>query len=340
LRDIDLVSDVGPQTSDFRTHRFKADRGDAGQRIDLVLRRRLADVAGATRTRLQSWIAGGRVSINAVPVERSSARLAVGDDVAVLVHAPPRLVAVPESGALSVLFEDEHLLAVDKPAGVVAHPTYRHASGTLLNSLLGRAREWRPAERPSLVNRLDKLTSGVVLVAKTAGVHAALQQTLASPRSSKEYLAVVYGRVRAARGRIAVALGRGSDRRRVIAMPEAGSASVTEFERLGRVAAPDVGLALLKCRLLTGRRHQIRVHLAARGWPIVGDPEYGQPLAARVMDRELAGRLAAFQRQALHAWRVALVHPMTREPLSIEAPCPDDLAALLSVTGLSGGLSR
>jgi 23S rRNA pseudouridine1911/1915/1917 synthase len=146
---------------------------------------------------------------------------------------------------------------------------------------------------------------------------------------------VVYGRVRAARGRIVLALEGARDRRRVIAVTAGGRPSVTEFERLGRVAAPNVGLALLKCRLLTGRRHQIRVHLASNGWPIVGDPVYGQPLASLVADRELSEALAAFRRQALHAWRIRFVHPMTRELLTIEAPVPADLNDLLRVAGLS-----
>jgi 23S rRNA pseudouridine1911/1915/1917 synthase len=299
------------------------------------LRRHLADVTGATRTRLQSWIEAGQVSVNGATVCRPAARLAAGDEIAVVVQAQPRLTIEPEPGELSVLFEDEHLLAVDKPVGVVAHPTYRHSGGTLLNRLLGRARGWQPDERPSLVNRLDKLTTGIVLVAKTPAVHAALQRVLSSIGSSKEYLTVVYGRVGAARGRIVLALEGARDRRRVIAVTAGGRPSVTEFERLGRVAAPNVGLALLKCRLLTGRRHQIRVHLASNGWPIVGDPVYGQPLASLVADRELSEALAAFRRQALHAWRIRFVHPMTRELLTIEAPVPADLNDLLRVAGLS-----
>jgi 23S rRNA pseudouridine1911/1915/1917 synthase len=327
-----VISEVRPQTSDLRVCLFKADRGDSGRRLDLAVRRHLADVTGATRTRLQAWIEAGRVSVNGVPVRRPAARLAAGDEIAVVVHAPPRLPVEAEPGELSVLYEDEHLLAVDKPVGVVAHPTYRHARGTLLNRLLGRARDWRPGERPSLVNRLDKLTTGIVIAAKTPVAHAALQRVLSSAGSSKEYLTVVYGRVGMARGRIALGLGR--DRRRVIALTEGGVPSVTDFERLSRVAAPDVGLALLKCRLLTGRRHQIRVHLAARGWPIVGDPDYGRPLASHVVDRGLSDALLGFHRQALHAWRIGFVHPMTREPLTIEAPVPADLQELLRVSGL------
>jgi 23S rRNA pseudouridine1911/1915/1917 synthase len=227
---------------------------------------------------------------------------------------------------------------LDKPAGMVVHPTYKHVAGTLVNALLGYSRRWPPTTRPSLVGRLDKLTSGVVLVAKSAAMHAALQRTMASSRSEKEYLAVVYGRVNVARGQIDLPLARDPlDRRRMAVSKTAGAPSVTKFERLARVAAPRAGLSVVRCRLLTGRTHQIRVHLAARGWPIVGDPVYGDPGWSRVTDAGLASSLKAFPRQALHAWRVALRHPVTGEPLRLEAPLPADIERLLAASGLSAG---
>ena len=192
---------------------------------------------------------------------------------------------------LDVVHEDDHLLAVNKPAGVVVHPTYKHAGGTLMNALRWHARGWPAGQRPSLVGRLDKLTSGLLIVAKTPAVHAALQRELASSRSEKDYLAVVYGRVNAARGVIDLGLGvDGNDRRRMVASAGAGLPSVTTFVRVARAG----GLSLLRCRLVTGRRHQIRVHLAARGWPIVGDPVYltaaanGTPRWSRIADAALA----------------------------------------------------
>jgi 23S rRNA pseudouridine1911/1915/1917 synthase len=240
-----------------------------------------------------------------------------------------------EATPLSVLYEDEYLLAVDKPAGVVSHPTYKHDAGTVLNALVWRARTWPAPQRPSLVGRLDKLTSGVVLVAKTAAVHAALQRVMISASGEKDYLAVVYGRVNRIRGRIALRLGRNrEDLRKVAASQTTGAESVTLFERFGRVAAPHVGLSLLRCRLVTGRKHQIRAHLAASGWPIVGDPAYGESRAAAIADPALAAVVQAFPRQALHAWRVAFVHPITSERLCIEAPLPRDLEGLLRASGL------
>jgi len=245
----------------------------------------------------------------------------------------------PERIALGILYEDEFLLAIDKPAGMVVHPAYKNASGTAMNALLWRARDWPPEMRPSIVGRLDKLTSGVVIVAKTAAMHAALQRALMANDAEKAYLAIVYGRVNVARGRIDLPLAKDRhSRRTMVTSPEAGAASVTRFERLARVPAPRTGLSLLRCSLRTGRAHQIRVHLAARGWPIVGDPVYGEPRWNQIADAELAQALRAFPRQALHARRVAFIHPATQERLVVEAPLPIDFEKLLSATGLTTSL--
>ena len=155
-----------------------ADRGDAGLRLDLVLRRHLTDVGAATRTRVQAWIANGQVTVNGAPVRRAAARAAFGDVVAVtLPDAAPRRVMAAEDVRLDLLYEDEHFLALDKPAGIVVHPGYRHPEGTVMNALLWHARGWPARQRPSLVGRLDRLTSGIVIVAKTAAIHAALQRS-------------------------------------------------------------------------------------------------------------------------------------------------------------------
>jgi 23S rRNA pseudouridine1911/1915/1917 synthase len=315
-----------------------ADRGDAGQRLDLVLRRHLADLSSATRTRVQGWIRAGQVSVNGVAIRRVSARAANGD--IVHVHLPAGVVPgemAAEDTPLDVLYEDEYLLAVAKPAGIVVHPTHAHAAGTLMNALRWRARAWPWPERPSIVGRLDKLTSGVVLVARTAPLHAALQRALAGPDCDKSYLAVVYGRVDVARGAIDLRLARDTtDRRRVVASAVTGAPSLTRFERLAVAPAPGAGLGLLRCRLVTGRTHQIRVHLAARGWPIVGDPVYGEPKWAEVEEPELRRALESFPRQALHAWRLGFMHPVTGARLLLEAPIPEDLRVLLSCAGLAG----
>src|SRR5262252_2566654 len=212
-----------------------------------------------------------------------------------------------------ILFEDEWLLAVDKPAGLVVHPTYKNAAGTLLDLLRAR----NGGTRLFVLGRLDKLTSGVVLLAKDPETNVRMQREW--PRVDKDYLAVVEGVVEPTRGEINLPLGSDpADRRRRIVRPD-GAPSVTRFERLASSAA---GMSLLRCRLVTGRRHQIRVHLAAQGWPIVGDPVYGR--------REEP----AFPRQALHAWRVVVPHPNSRESLQLIAPPPADLSGLLAAAGL------
>src|SRR5262249_10549901 len=151
----------------------------------------LADVPGVTRTRVQTWIDAGRVDVNGVTVQRASMRAAFGDQICVTLDADrrPRRIMAAENVALKVLFEDEHFVAVDKPAGVVCHPTFKNASGTLMNALLWHARSWRAPARPSLVGRLDKLTSGIVVAAKSAEMHAALQRVLTSRNGEKDYLA-------------------------------------------------------------------------------------------------------------------------------------------------------
>ena len=314
------------------------DRGDIGLRLDLVVRRHLAEADAASRTRVQAWIENGQVAVNGSTVRRVSTRAAPGDVVTLwLPDVEPRRAAAAEDVAIDVLYEDDHLLALDKPAGVVVHPTYRHAAGTLMNALLWHARSWPAGSRPSLVGRLDKLTSGIVVVAKSAAVHASLQRAMRSNRSEKDYLAVVHGRVNVARGEIALRLAHDpSDRRRIVASDHDGAPSLTQFTRLSRSG----GLSLLRCRLVTGRTHQIRVHLAARGWPIVGDSVYitsGMPDGVRrapLTDPTLAAAVQRFPRQALHAWRVAFDHPVTNDRVRIEAPIPGDIESLLTASGL------
>ena len=215
-----------------------------------------------------------------------------------------------EAGPLSILHEDDALLVLDKPAGVVVHPTYKNTSGTLLNAVLWHLRD-RPDVRPGILTRLDKDTSGVVVIALWERVHAVMQRDAAAGLVTKEYLAVVSGVPEPPSGRITLALARDpEDRRRVVPTPH-GATAETRYAVIDTNGA----LAVVRCELVTGRTHQIRVHLAASGWPIVGDPVYGTP------DDSVA-------RQALHACRIALPHPVTREPLTVDAPLPHDLLPL------------
>jgi 23S rRNA pseudouridine1911/1915/1917 synthase len=220
----------------------------------------------------------------------------------------------PEEGPLSILFEDEWVIVLDKLPGMVVHPTYKNTSGTLLNALLWRYRD-RAGIQPGILTRLDKDTSGVVVVALTPALHAAMQRDMTAGRVKKEYLAVVSGVPNPAAGRISLPLGRSAEDRRIVVVREDGARCETDYEVIAQTAGPGEPISVVRCTLLTGRTHQIRVHLAHRGWPIVGDRVYGLPSAT-------------ISRQALHAWRVAFPHPLTREALVVTSALPADIQAL------------
>ena len=305
--------------------RIALDRGDAGVRVDRVLLRHLRHEPGVSRTRIQRWIDTGNVLINSQPAPRAAWRIAAGDDVRIRAGARrERARPAAESIPIEILYEDDDLLVVNKPAGLVSHPSHLNTTGTLLNGILAHARGWPSNAKPGLVGRLDKQTSGLVLVSKRPAIQTALQRAGAARHLDKEYLAIVWGRPTPQRGSIDLALDRDPwDRRRVTVTDRGGQPAVTKYERLAstaRDAGPSKLFSLVRCRLITGRTHQIRVHLATKGWPIVGDATYGRP--------------HSFPRQALHAWRLTFSHPTTREDLTITAPLPADMRQLCEALGL------
>jgi 23S rRNA pseudouridine1911/1915/1917 synthase len=311
---------------------IRADRGDDRERLDRVLQRHLADRPDITRARIQGWIGEGLVRINGAPAAKPASRPSVGDRIEVPLPPPPeRREILAQEMPLAVLFEDEHLLALDKPPGVVVHPAPGHREGTLINALLWRARDWEEGRRPGLVSRLDRGTSGVLLVAKTAAVHAALTRSLRSRHTEKDYLALIYGTTPVAHGRIELKVLRDpADPKRRMTSKSEGKESLTLYARLAEAG----GLTLLGCRLLTGRTHQIRVHLRSQGWPIVGDPLYGEPRWKGIADEGVAAACRDFGRQALHARRLSFLHPLTGARVTIMAPVPEDLADLLGAAGI------
>jgi 23S rRNA pseudouridine1911/1915/1917 synthase len=226
-----------------------------------------------------------------------------------------------------LLYADADLVVVDKPAGMVVHPTYKNASDTLLDLL----RQELP-DPPSIVGRLDRFTSGIVVVARNGALHADLQRQMTSPDCRKDYLAIVHGRVEAhveidLRLRVDV-----RDRRRMVASANAGAPSRTLVEPIATSSIEGHLVSLLRCRLATGRRHQIRIHLASHGWPVVGDRVYGD----RAMDAAIGAAgvdVQACPRQALHAWRLRMTQPVSRRALDIMAPVPADLDALVRIFG-------
>ncbi|MDP2322339.1 MAG: RluA family pseudouridine synthase [Acidobacteriota bacterium] len=345
-------------TSLWRT--LDLDRGDHGVRVDRVLLRHLRDERAISRNRIQKWIDAGDVLVNGTPPSRAAWRVQAGDEVRVRIeYLQPRTRPAAQAMDLDVLYEDGDLLALNKPAGLVVHPSYKNTGGTLMNGVLERAKAWPDGSRPGLLGRLDKDTSGVVVVAKRPAVHAALQRAMDARRIEKDYAAIVWGRPSPQRGTIDLALDRDPwDRRRITVTDRGGQPSVTKYERLtvtpstvgtlgtsgppplagplasfGEVppkrpaAAKADTFSLVRCRLITGRTHQIRVHLSARGWPIVGDAVYGRKRKGAELTPldELA---YAFPRQALHAWRLSLRHPMTGAALEIVAPLPEDMQRL------------
>jgi 23S rRNA pseudouridine1911/1915/1917 synthase len=287
---------------------FVADRGDARLRLDQVLVRRIVDITRMSRSRAQAWIEGGAVLVDGAPAARPAMRVREGAaiEIALPDSAVRRTRPAAEDRELDVLYEDEHLLAINKPPGIVVHPSYKNASGTVLNALLGRLRD-REDVRPGIVTRLDKDTSGLMVVALTPGVHARFQRN----PLHKYYLAIVAGTPAPASGTIDLPLGRDPRDRRRMMVANDGMPSTTRYE----VISSGNNLSLVRCELITGRTHQIRVHLAAGGWPIIGDTVYG------AADDRIA-------RMALHSWRVQLHHPVTGAPLDISAPMPVDMRTM------------
>ncbi|MFD2236103.1 RluA family pseudouridine synthase [Aureimonas populi] len=297
-----------------------------------------------SRARLQALIGEGCVGIDEARAVQPSRKMARGEVVSLLLPEPEAPDPQPEAIPLSVLYEDEDLIVVDKPAGLVVHPGPGNWSGTLVNALLHHCGDSLSGiggvKRPGIVHRLDKETSGVMVVAKNDAAHRGLAAQFASHgrdgRMERAYLALVWGAPARPSGRVDAALGRSnSDRTKRSVVPAARSdarEAVTHWEVVSRYGPPPAFAALLRCRLETGRTHQIRVHLAHIGHPLVGDGVYGAGFRSKASSLpDEAGRLAgAFTRQALHAQRLGFVHPRTGERLAFEAPPPADMAELMA----------
>jgi len=318
---------------------FTADRGDDRERLDRVLLRHLADLPEASRTKVQEWIEAGLVLVNGRAVTKTAAKVAAGDAVETVLPPPPppKPELVPQEIPLSILFEDGHLLVLDKPPGLVVHPAVGHRDGTLVNALLFHSKEWAgEADRPGLVHRLDKDTSGVLVVAKTEAAHAGMAKAMKARSLVKQYLAVVYGKTAVTKGQVDLKIHRDPhDRKRMAASKTEGRDSTTLYERLGESSGAKAGLSLLLCTLVTGRTHQIRVHLKAIHHPIVGDATYGSPRWKGIADPVLHDACRDFPRQALHARRLAFDHPVTGARIDAVAPIPPDIAGLLEAAGLA-----
>ncbi len=301
-----------------------ADAAAAAVRLDQFLATRL----GWSRARLQKLLKAGLVEVNGQPRD-SAYRVRPGDAVVLTVPPPAPSSLTPESLPLAIVYEDRDLLMVNKPPGLVVHPAPGHRQGTLLNALLHHCPELAEigeVSRPGLVHRLDKDTSGLLVVAKTALAHQALVRQFAARETRKTYLALVWGRLPEAEGRIEQEIGRHpSQRQKMSVHARRGKAAVT----LWRVRREFPGLTLVELSPRTGRTHQLRVHLASLGHPVLGDATYGGGVSRLAAQPRLIGLKPLVRRQLLHAWRLEVTHPRTGERLTWEAPLPEDFQAVV-----------
>lgn len=335
-------------------HEITATQADHGQRVDRFLAERIGNLS---RSRVKALIEEGHVTRDGETLGEPAQQVRAGS--LYRVAPPPPRPARPAAQAmnLDILYEDQHLIVLDKPAGLVVHPAPGNLDGTLVNALLAHAGEELEGiggeKRPGIVHRLDKDTSGIMVVAKTQQAHQILSEAFAARDLDREYLALVWGIPNPAAGEIEAAIGRhATDRKRMaVVAPEARggrSEPRTRTGPKGELAGATSGkhaitrytteqgfhgaLALLRCKLMTGRTHQIRVHLAHRGHPLVGDPVYLRrvPAVSRTLPEELRRTLLDFPRQALHATSLGFHHPVTRQLLTFRSDPPKDMQGLLA----------
>lgn len=297
----------------------------SGARLDKAL----ADATGFSRARVQTLISERRVEVAGVPATSASAKVGAGTPYAISIPPAAPAGALPEDIALAIAFEDEHLIVVDKPAGLVVHPAAGNLTGTLVNALLHHCRGQLSGiggvARPGIVHRIDKDTSGLIVVAKTDAAHEGLAVQFAAHSVHRRYIAVTAGHPSPREGTIDARLGRSdADRKKMTVLPNnssRGKHAVTHYTTLETVPHA----AVIACRLETGRTHQVRVHCASIGHPLLGDPAYGRtpkPL------RPLLDRLG-FARQALHAAELGFVHPVTGEFIRFRSDLPQNMAQLI-----------
>ncbi|MDO9047992.1 MAG: 23S rRNA pseudouridine(1911/1915/1917) synthase RluD [Methylobacter sp.] len=293
----------------------------AGMRLDQVLAELFADYS---RSKLQSWVKSGRVQVNGLTLKPRD-KLVGGETIALDAEAEIVITAEPEPIPLEIIFEDESLLIVNKPAGLVVHPAIGNWNGTLLNALLNHDSSLETLPRAGIVHRIDKETSGLLMIAKTLQAHNSLTQQLQDRDITREYLAITRGRMTAG-GTVDEPIGRHPTDRKRYAVRENGKHAVTHY----RVGQRFTRHTLVQVKLETGRTHQIRVHMAHIRFPLLGDQVYGGrfQMPADCGER-LEKELRSFKRQALHAAKLGLQHPVTDEYCEWEQPLPDDMTRLL-----------
>ena len=318
------------------THRLLIEPAQAGLRLDKALQLLLPEFS---RTRLQALIAAGAVTSGGEPAGDGARKVQAGEAIEIVI--PPAEEALPAAQALPlvIVYEDDDLLVIDKAAGMTVHPAPGSPDKTLVNALLAYCGATLSGiggvKRPGIVHRLDKDTSGLLVVAKNDFTHVRLSRQLSDRSLTRVYLAVVWGRPRPAAGRIDRPVGRSPADRKKMAIVGNGRAAITDYKLLQPVGT---AASLVECRLQTGRTHQIRVHMQTIGYPLVGDPVYGKRLTKTL--REGHPALAAFPRQALHAAEISFIHPRLDDKLTFQSALPADLIALLDSATILPDLNR
>jgi len=303
----------------------------AGARLDRWLAERLTDLS---RVRVQHLIAEGRVRVDGHAV-KAAYRLQAGERVEARIPPPPSEGLLPERVPLAIVYEDEHVLVVDKPAGMVTHPGAGRLAGTLAAAALAHAPAMAAVgspRRPGIVHRLDKGTSGLIVLARSQAAYDSLTAQLARRTVSRRYLALARGEPRRAEGVIDAPIGRDprSRVRMAIVPPGRGKRAVTRYRVLERFGSAADAITLIECRLETGRTHQIRVHLASLGHPLLGDDTYRGRRAAPEGDPTLTALIDALEGVALHATELAFTHPTTGVSMTFACPLPDRIQRILS----------
>lgn len=295
----------------------------AGMRLDQVLAELFSDYS---RSKLQTWIKAGRVAVNDTIMLSPKAKLDGGEEITLDAEAEVVIEAEPEPIPLDIVYEDDSLLIVNKPAGLVVHPAIGNWRGTLLNALLNHDPSLETLPRAGIVHRIDKETSGLLMIAKTLQAHHSLTEQLQAREITREYRAVTRGRMTAG-GTVDEPIGRHPTERKRYTVRESGKLAVTHYRVVQRFAHH----TLVQLMLETGRTHQIRVHMAHIRYPLFGDPVYGgrfqmPPNCGPALEKELR----SFKRQALHAAKLGLIHPVTEDYLEWEQPMPDDMVRLVN----------
>jgi 23S rRNA pseudouridine1911/1915/1917 synthase len=316
-------------------HSFHVTPEDAGQRLDAFLVKKFPDIS---RARLQKLIDNNSVAVNNQP-QKKRFFVRQDDTVSIILDEikPGGTPPIGENIPIDIIYEDKYLLAVNKPAGMIVHPGHGNQTGTLVNALVyhgGLLASGFSNDRPGIVHRLDKETTGLLLVAKNDQIHAKLAALFAERKVDKQYIGFGIGRRPPEHDIIDQALGRNTNNPTKRSVRADGKPAQTEYWLLGH----QKGISLLRFKLHTGRTHQIRVHCAHTGMPILHDEEYGGGESALMrippLDRPFTFKMyKCFDRQALHAWKIELVHPVTKKKLKLEAPIPVDIKNALSVAG-------